>query len=185
MAAFQTLPSLFMKKLLFILGYAILFLNGQTLMENVVAPNKVDKTFLEQRLEELTNKAIQHVRNYKIDSLQFPRSIKPDGSSHATNSRSWTSGFYPGTLWQLYNYSKKEEIKKAAQQWTAFVEKEKYDRHTHDLGFKLNCSHGQAYEITREPHHKEVVITASETLIKRYNPTIGAIRSWDHNGDKW
>ncbi|MEM8524763.1 MAG: DUF4861 family protein [Bacteroidota bacterium] len=174
-----------MKKLFFIFSYATLFLSGQTLVKNVVAPDKVDKNFLEQRLGELTDKTLQHIREYKVDSLQFPRSIKPDATPHTTNSRSWTSGFYPGTLWQLYHFSKNEKVKQAAQQWTAFVEKEKYDRHTHDLGFKLNCSHGQAYEITQEPHHKEVVITASETLIKRYNPVVGAIRSWDHNRDKW
>ncbi|MEM9888094.1 MAG: DUF4861 family protein [Bacteroidota bacterium] len=185
MTILQILALFFMKKLLFVLVYAILFLNGQALVKNVVAPDKVDRDFIEKRLTELTTKATQHIRDYKVDSLRFPRSINPDNTSHSTNSRGWTSGFYPGTLWQLYNYSKEENIKKAAQQWTAYVEKEKYDRHTHDLGFKLNCSHGQAYEITRDPYHKEVVVTASETLIKRYNPTVKSIRSWDFNREKW
>ncbi|MEL6941692.1 MAG: DUF4861 family protein [Bacteroidota bacterium] len=154
-------------------------------MKNVVQAEQVNKSFLEKRLDQLVNQSKSHIADYAIDSLHFPRSINADKSPHSTNSRSWTSGFYPGTLWQLYNYSKAEDIKKAAQEWTAYVEKEKYDRHTHDLGFKLNCSHGQAYDITRSPHHKEVVITASETLIKRYSHIVGAIRSWDHNSDKW
>src|SRR5690606_36346467 len=33
--------------------------------------------------------------------------------------------------------------------------------------------------------YKEVVLQASESLISRFNPVIGAIRSWDHNQDKW
>ena len=57
-----------MKKLFFILGYAVLFYNGQTLLKDVVAPDKVDQNFLEQRLEELTSKALHHLSEYKVDS---------------------------------------------------------------------------------------------------------------------
>lgn len=173
------------KKLIFICGYAIIMCNCQILMKNVVQEEQVDKNFLEKRLNGLVAKSISHLAAYPLDSLQFPRSIHPDGSARSTGSRSWTSGFYPGTLWQLYAYSDKAALMERAKEWTKYVEKEKNDRHTHDLGFKLNCSHGQAYENTQDPYYKDVVVTASETLIKRYNPTVGAIRSWDFNRENW
>lgn len=174
-----------MKKLLFILACFTLFLSGKTLIESTTSPEKVDKAFLEKRLQELSNKAVQHTREYGVDSLRFPRSMNADQTTHGTPSRGWTSGFYPGLLWKLYDYSKDKDIKEAAQKWTTYVEKEKYDRHTHDVGFKVNCSHGIAYEITHDPYHKKVILTASETLIKRYNPVVGAIRSWDFNREQW
>jgi rhamnogalacturonyl hydrolase YesR len=39
--------------------------------------------------------------------------------------------------------------------------------------------------LQKDEHYKEVIIQASKTLIKRYNPAVGAIKSWDWSGDKW
>jgi uncharacterized protein YyaL (SSP411 family) len=102
-----------------------------------------------------------------------------------TPSKSWTSGFYPGMLWQLYAVNQDPELERAARAWTAFIEKEKYDDHTHDLGFKLYCSFGEGYKITKDERYKDIIITASETLIQRYNDTVGCIRSWDFNAENW
>jgi rhamnogalacturonyl hydrolase YesR len=76
-------------------------------------------------------------------------------------------------------------LKEAASQWTAFVEKEKYDDHTHDLGFKVYCSFGQGYRLTQNEAYKKVILEASNTLIERYDDNIGCIRSWDFNADRW
>ena len=119
------------------------------------------------------------------DSLKIPRAVNADGSLKLTPSRDWTSGFFPGTLWQLYDHSRKAELLAAAEQWTAFVEKEKWDDHTHDLGFKLYCSFGKGYQLTDNQTYKEIVIQASKTLIERYNEKVGCIRSWDFNADIW
>lgn len=37
--------------------------------------------------------------------LTNPRSIKPDGSLELVVSKDWTSGFFPGELWYLYEYT--------------------------------------------------------------------------------
>lgn len=70
-------------------------------------------------------------------------------------------------------------------QWSAFVEKEKLDGGTHDLGFKIYCPYGNAYRITNDDKYKDVFLSASRTLITRYNPDVGAIRSWDHHEHLW
>lgn len=130
-------------------------------------------------------KMLNYIQQIPLDSTQIPRSLENDGSLITSDSRQWTSGFFPGTLWQLYDYSRDEKIRNAANDWTAFIEKEKYDDHTHDLGFKLNCSFGKAYAITGNQAYRDIVVTASKTLIKRFNPQIGSIRSWDWNEDVW
>lgn len=140
---------------------------------------------VKDRLDELSVKMLNHLDNYPLDSTNIPRSVKADGTIKAGKSREWTSGFFPGVLWQLYDHSKNQKIKEAAVKWTAFVEKEKWDDHTHDLGFKLYCSFGKAYHINDNQAYKDIVVQASNTLIQRYNENVDAIRSWDFNAKKW
>jgi uncharacterized protein YyaL (SSP411 family) len=47
------------------------------------------------------------------------------------------------------------------------------------------CSYGNAYRLTGNEEYKKVILQASESLLTRFNPKIGCIRSWDHNRDKW
>ena len=100
-------------------------------------------------------------------------------------SRDWTSGFMPGILWYMHEYTGDDYWLEEARRHTALIEREKTNATTHDMGFKIYCSFGNGYRLTAEPHYHDVIIEASNTLITRYNPTVKAIRSWDHNTDKW
>jgi rhamnogalacturonyl hydrolase YesR len=138
-----------------------------------------------ERLNILSDRAVKDIEVIRFDSLSIPRTISEDGTLEGTKSKSWTSGFYPGVLWQLYDYSKDESLKKAAIKWSTIVEKEKWDGGTHDLGFKIYCPFGKAYKITKNEKYKDVFITAAKTLSTRYNSKIGALRSWDHHEHLW
>lgn len=141
--------------------------------------------FYARQLDQQVQKALGYLPQVPLDSMAIPRALRRDGTLDGTPSRSWTSGFYPGTLWLLYAHSGKPALRAAAQQWTRFVEKEQYDTRTHDLGFKLFCSAGQGYAHTGDAHYREVILTASNTLIRRFHPRVGCIRSWDFNQDTW
>lgn len=65
------------------------------------------------------------------------------------------------------------------------MEKEKTNGTTHDMGFKVFCSVGNAFRLTGNAHDKEVIIEAAKTLATRFNPKTGVILSWDHSRDKW
>jgi hypothetical protein len=65
------------------------------------------------------------------------------------------------------------------------VEREKYNTGTHDLGFMFYCSFGNGYRLTGDASYKETLYTAAHSLAKRYNPSIGLIRSWDAFQDVW
>jgi hypothetical protein len=108
-----------------------------------------------------------------------PRSLNNDGSLKMVDSNDWTSGFFPGSLWYLFEYSKNDFWKINADKYTRDLEEGKDRTNTHDLGFIYYCSYANAYRITGENYYKDVVLAASESLITRYNPTIGCIRSWD------
>ncbi|MEM1116600.1 MAG: DUF4861 family protein [Bacteroidota bacterium] len=110
---------------------------------------------------------------------EIPRSLEPDGSADASPASEWTSGFYPGTLWLLYEHTGDDAFAEAARRWTAVVEPEKENGGTHDMGFKVYTSAGNALRLTGEASYRDVVIEAAETLLTRFDPEVGAIKSWD------
>lgn len=117
--------------------------------------------------------------------LASPRNVESDGTLHMVVSRDWTSGFFPGELWYMYEYTGDDFWKDKAHQQTALIEREKLNGGTHDMGFKVYCSFGNGYRLTGEANYKEVLLQSAYTLTTRYKEKVGAIRSWDHSRDKW
>lgn len=116
--------------------------------------------------------------------LVSPRTLEK-GQLKMVTSRDWTSGFFPGQLWLLYEYSGKEEWKKQAKTFTANIEREKTNGGTHDMGFKVYGSFGAGYRLTRDAGYRDIIIQSAKTLSTRFNPVIGCIRSWDHHSELW
>ena len=114
-----------------------------------------------------------------------PRTIEDNGALRLVASRDWTSGFFPGELWYMYEYTQDDFWKKQAQAFTANIEDQKTNGGTHDMGFKMYCSFGNGYRLTNDANYKDILLESAATLITRYKPTIGCIRSWDHSRDKW
>ncbi|MGV8092354.1 MAG: glycoside hydrolase family 88 protein [Mangrovibacterium sp.] len=143
---------------------------------------------MQQLIDRSMQIAIQHGKNMAAvlhdQEGKLPRSINPEtGELITSDSRWWCSGFYPGTLWYLYEYSNDAELKSLAESYTSRVEKEKYNTGTHDLGFMLYCPFGNGLKLTQNEAYPEVLVTGSKSLCTRYNPKIGLIKSWDNN--KW
>jgi unsaturated chondroitin disaccharide hydrolase len=122
---------------------------------------------------------------YPIDSVGFPRSMSiKTGEIKKVPSKDWTSGFYVGNLWQLYTLTTDSKYKENAEKWMPFLEIEKFNGGTHDMGFKIYSSFGKGYKITKSEDYKKVIIKSAQTLCTRFNKNIGSIKSWD-NRDKW
>jgi len=147
------------------------------------APDKIEIN-PSKRLEELSSRMVNYLVEIPLDSTEIPRSYE-NGKLVGTKSKSWTSGFFPGLLWNLYSHSRKSELMDAAIKWQSYVEKEKYDAGTHDLGFKVYCPFGNAYKNTGEERYRDIFVTAAKTLVTRYDENIKALRSWDHHADVW
>lgn len=93
--------------------------------------------------------------------------------------RDWTSGFFAGVMWLLYEHTGDEQLKEYADIFTRRLEELKDYKGTHDLGFMVFCSYGNAYRLTGDEYYKSIIEQASKSLITRFNPTVGCIRSWD------
>ena len=114
-----------------------------------------------------------------------PRSIDKDGNLVLVGPKDWCSGFFAGTLWQMYQYSHEQYWRENAVSNTWLIESAKWHRGTHDLGFMIGDSFGKAYQLTEEQSYRDVMLQAARTLCTRFSPKVGCIRSWDHNADKW
>src|SRR5258706_5135675 len=123
------------------------------------------------------------VKNSKPD-LASPRTVE-SGELKMVSSGDWTSGFFPGQLWFLYEYTHKNEWKQQAESFTANLEREKTNGVSHDVGFKIYCSFGNGYRLTKNAAYRDIIIQSAKTLSSRFNPVTGCIRSWDNNRDKW
>ncbi len=111
---------------------------------------------------------------------KIPRTISKDGTIHWTNPKfDWTEGFYPGSLWYMYEYTNDETWKNAAEKFQSLFENHKYKTNSHDLGFIFNCSYGNGYRLTKNESFKDIMVTSADSLLTRFNPNVGCIKSWD------
>lgn len=139
---------------------------------------------IERGLKVATDQALLMAKELEGQEGKLPKSMK-DGQLEASDYSWWCSGFFSGELWYLYEANPTPELKKYAELYTARVEKVKTITYSHDVGFMLNCSYGNGYRLTGNPHYKEVMIEGARSLATRYNPHLGLIRSWDFNKQKW
>ena len=133
---------------------------------------------------QVADKARKEEKNASRRRMQ-PRTIAKDGSLALVGSHDWCSGFFPGSLWQVFGYTNDDAFRELAISWTWPIEDAKWHGGTHDLGFMMNNSFGKAYDMTGERSYKDVMLQSARTLITRFNPNVKSIRSWDHNKDKW
>lgn len=93
----------------------------------------------------------------------------------------WTSGFFPGSMWYMYDLTKEDKWKTAGTKYTEALDSVKYLKWHHDVGFMVYCSFGNAYRITGNPLYKDVIIEAAKSLSSRFRPAAGVIQSWDED----
>jgi rhamnogalacturonyl hydrolase YesR len=163
-----------MKKLL--IAVCFLLINNGMLS----AQNKSGK--MAQLIDEQFKFADQQ---YKVLAKNVPDDVMPKTYYEKTDkvetsdTKWWCSGFFPGTLLYIYEYTKDAEILKEAKARLAILEKEKHYTGNHDLGFMMYCSFGNAYRIFKDPSYKTTIDTAAESLSTRYHPEAKVIQSWN------
>ncbi len=120
------------------------------------------------------------LRAKAIENKRIPRTIGENGEIHWTrNGFDWTEGFFPGSMWMSYNFTKDEKWEKAANQLQNLFVEHRFLTTNHDLGFVFNCSFGNGYKYTSNDKFSSYLIDASNSLITRFNPNVGCIKSWN------
>jgi len=141
---------------------------------------------IQSMIVEQGNYALSKIKEVDPDErLIFPRTADANGQIVRVSKKDWTSGFYPGILWLMYDMTDDERWASEARTYTELLESEKFNDSNHDIGFKMMSSYGQGYRLTGNMEYRKVLIQSARTLISRFNENVGCIRSWDHHKDKW
>jgi hypothetical protein len=139
---------------------------------------QLSKEFIQSNLDDAAKQIA--VLAAAVPADQFPKTFD-HGEHQFSSSAWWCSGFYPGTLWYLYEGTGDEKLKQLAEEKLEKLEKEKNNKRTHDLGFMLFCSFGNGLRLTGDTaKYKDILAIGAESLASRYDPSVGSIRSWDH-----
>ena len=161
-----------MKKLLFVALTAI----------SIVGVSCSERYELKQSLKAALEVAVEQDKAQAEVMLELqsemPKTFE-NGKLVTANIRWWTSGFFPGSLWLLYEHTGDKELRQYAEHFTSRLESLKDYTGTHDLGFMVFCSYGNGYRLTGNEAYKDVINQASASLATRFNETIGCIRSWN------
>jgi len=132
--------------------------------------------------------------NYCADQASKTLPVIPnDGTSPRTiasgskdwkfvNYKDWTSGFWPGELWYLYEATGDKKWEKEADKFSRFLTPLSFSKAAdHDLGFQIFNSFGNGYRLTKNREYKEIILKTADTLATLFNPKVGTILSWPHN----
>jgi hypothetical protein len=163
---------------------AFIFLTAALVSFVTIAQSKLEMKKLVDDNLRLAIKQYKYMQTL-LPNDKMPRSYDSVKNELITSGTDWwCSGFYPGSLWNLYEYSKEEQLKKEAVRSTALLEKEKNNTGTHDLGFMIYCSFGNGYRLTKNKAYRDIMITGAKSLSTRFNPITGCIKSWNSNS-RW
>lgn len=132
-------------------------------------------------------KAIDHCEQKAMLTLEnldvygrSPRTVHA-GEKHWNTKPTggWTSGFWAGILWYVYEGTGNEKIKQEAEKFTHEIESIlSKPVKSHDMGFIFNCSYGNGYRLTKNNEYRDVLTIAADSLTHLYNENVGTILSW-------
>ncbi len=118
---------------------------------------------------------------------KFPYSAADNGIYPITENVEWTTGFWTGILWLIYEYTGEESIKEAAlKQVDSFLERveKRIDVDHHDLGFLYTPSCVSCYKLTGNETAKRAALKAADVLMERFREKEGFFQAWGELGKR-
>ena len=136
-----------------------------------------------------------HRQSPPIAYPEYVLQTGPDAGKYVLREADfWTCGFFPGSIYSLLERTVKypgsvpgasskaairEKLQALGAAWSDPLHETAHRTDTHDMSFMIQPSMRQRWELMNDTKALDSVITAAKALYTRYNPTVGAIRSWD------
>ena len=163
------------KSLLTIVAFAMFFTSCNSLTKNADSSIiSADISFAGKQI----GRQVQIIEQSK--SFINPRTVNNNKIEYIPKD-DWTSGFFPGSMWLMYDLTKDAKWKEYGVKFTLALDSVKYLTSHHDIGFIIRCSYGNAYRLTKNPIYKDVIVQAAKSLSTRFRPNAGVIQSWDED----
>jgi rhamnogalacturonyl hydrolase YesR len=165
-------------RLISFVAWSVFLVSCATRKASIGTGNKKLLTTIETNFKDADDQYKVLMKNLPPD--RFPKTFDPKtGKLETSNSSWWCSGFYPGTLLQIYERTRDTVLYKEAMRILKPLEKEQLNKTTHDLGFMMYCSFGTAQKLKPQQEYKEILLNSARSLSTRFSPVTGCIKSWD------
>lgn len=145
--------------------------------------NELPEGFLNETWNKLITKVDSMVETIKDKSPHVSASGVYDDMRHDW----WTSGFWPGILWVMYDVTKDEKYKEAAWKWDERIEQcfvRESNLH-HDVGFQFLPTAVIKYKLTGDKDGRRRGLAAANFLAGRFNIAGSFIRAWNQEKIGW
>ena len=138
--------------------------------------------------------AIENARTQiglEIDTIEAggkfmnPVTLTTKGDVYYCGYADWRSGFFPGSVWYLYELTGDTTLLPLARKYTEAISEAQNLTWHHDIGFIVYCSFGNAFRLAPRPTDKEVIMQAARSLCTRFREKPQVIQSWDVKGNSW
>ena len=93
----------------------------------------------------------------------------------ANPDNNWIGGFFPGSLWMIYEQTGDTNYSNWAQMWQAALAPEEYSTNEDDVSFMINPSFGNGYRLTGNPEYKAILTQTCRSFTNRWNPIVGCL----------
>ena len=114
----------------------------------------------------------------KQGKILNPRTIDKEGKIVYVPIDDWCSGFFPGSMWNLYKLTGDVKWEDLAEKYTEDLDSVQYLTWHHDVGFMVGCSYLNGYR-QGKIEYKPIIIQTAKSLSTRYRPMAGVTQSWD------
>lgn len=113
----------------------------------------------------------------------FPRTLE-QGRVKLVTARDWTAGFFPGSLWYLFEATGDARWRHDAERYTRATSSARFDHSTHDVGFILGSGYGNGLRLGIDAGYRDAMLAGATTLVTRFNPKVGSIQSWNLRSER-
>lgn len=153
---------------------------GAVIFSSCATRPPASKSFLKDNIEfsqKQINKEIAVIE--KSGKCLNPITLNENKTVYYGSYADWRSGFFPGSVWYLYQLIGDKSYLTLAEKYTNAIEKAKNLTWHHDVGFIIGCSFGNGYKVTNAQEYKNVIVEAAKSLSTRFRKAPGVIQSWN------
>ena len=144
------------------------------------APKTEEKSFIDENIDFARAQIGNEIGVIEASGKCLnPVTLKSDSAVYYCGYADWRSGFFPGSVWYLYELTGDSTLLPLATKYTEAIEEAKNLTWHHDIGFIVNCSFGNGLRLAGTPSYKDVMVQAAKSLSTRFRPAAGIIQSWD------
>lgn len=146
----------------------------------VCACERVEENYLSENVEYAVAQYDLLIEKLEKNGKPWaPRTVDTKGNIvYARNVWDWTSGFFAGSLWYLYNLTGDEKWKTLAKKYTEALKQQQYITSHHDIGFIIGCSYLNGMRMGQEAYDT-IIVQAAKSLSTRFRSGAGVIQSWN------